>query len=55
MAFTKDEINAMFLVINDIEQANKEDMKIVQTTHNLEIQEMVNNIKYKLTKYINEQ
>ena len=55
MAFTKDEINTMWLAIDNIETANKDDMRIVQTIHNLEVQDMVNNIKHKLKKYIDEQ
>ena len=55
MAFTKDEINTMWLAIDNIETANKDDMRIVQTIHNLEVQDMVNSIKHKLKKYIDEQ
>jgi len=55
MAFTKDEINTMWLAIDNIETANKDEMRIVQTIHNLEVQDMVNNIKHKLKKYIDEQ
>ena len=55
MAFTKDEINTMWLAIDNIETANKDDMRIVQTIHNLEVQDMINNIKHKLKKYIDEQ
>ena len=55
MAFTKDEINTMWLAIDNIETANKDEMKVIQTIHNLEVQDMVNNIKYKLKKYIDEQ
>ena len=55
MAFTKDEINTMWLAIDNIETANKDDMRIVQTIHNLEVQDMVNSIKDKLKKYIDEQ
>ena len=55
MAFTKDEINTMWLAIDNIETANKDDMRIVQTIHNLEVQDLVDNITHKLKKYIDEQ
>ena len=53
--FTAHELNSMYLAIDNIEQANKDEMTVIQTIHNLEVQEMCNAIKRKLKRYAKEQ
>ena len=51
LMFTPDQLNTMYLAINNIEQANKEEMTVIQTIHNLEVQSMCKTIKTKLKQY----
>ena len=38
MNFTPDQLNTMYLAINSIEQANEDEMQLIQTIHNYEVQ-----------------
>ena len=53
--FTPDQLNTMYLAIDNIEQANKDEMTLIQTIHNLEVQDTCKIIKMKLKRYAKEQ
>ena len=55
MNFTSDQLNTMYLAIDNIEQANKDEMTLIQTIHNLEVQDMCYSIKRKLKHYAKQQ
>jgi len=55
MMFTPDQLNTMYLAIDNIEQANKDEMTLIQTLHNLEVQDTCKIIKMKLKRYAKEQ
>ena len=55
MMFTPDQLNTMYLAIDNIEQANKDEMTLIQTIHNLEVQDTCKIIKMKLKHYAKEQ
>jgi len=55
MMFTPDQLNTMYLAIDNIEQANKDEMTLIQTIHNLEVQDTCKIIKMKLKRYAKEQ
>ena len=55
MNFTPDQLNTMYLAIDSVEQANKDEMTVIQTIHNLEVQDMCNTIKRKLKHYAKQQ
>ena len=53
--FTPDQLNTMYLAIDNIEQANKDEMTHIQTIHNLEVQDTCKIIKMKLKNYAKQQ
>ena len=55
MNFTPDQLNTMYLAIDNIEQANEDEMKVIQTIHNHEVQSMCKIIKMKLKRYAKKQ
>ena len=55
MNFTPDQLNTMYLAIDSVEQANKDEMTVIQTIHNLEVQDMCKIIKLKLGNYAKKQ
>jgi len=55
MNFTSDQLNTMYLAIDNIEQANKDEMTLIQTIHNLEVLDTCKIIKMKLKRYAKEQ
>jgi len=55
MRFTPDQLNTMYLAIDNIEQANKDEMTLIQTIHNLEVQDTCKIIKMKLKNYAKKQ
>ena len=55
MNFTPDQLNTMYLAIDNIEQANKDEMTVIQTIHNYEVQSMCKIIKMKLKNYAKKQ
>ena len=48
MMFTPDQLNTMYLAIDNIEQANKDEMTVIKTIHNYEVESMCKIIKMKL-------
>ena len=55
MNFTPDQLNTMYLAIDNIEQANEDEMTVIQTIHNHEVQKMCKIIKMKLKNYAKKQ
>ena len=55
MNFTPDQLNTMYLAINSIEQANEDEMQLIQTIHNYEVKSMCKIIKLKLGNYAKKQ
>ena len=55
MNFTPDQLNTMYLAISSIEQANQDEMQLIQTIHNYEVQSMCKIIKLKLGNYAKKQ
>ena len=55
MNFTPDQLNTMYLAIDNIEQANENEMTVIQTIHNYEVQSMCKIIKMKLKNYAKKQ
>ena len=55
MNFTPDQLNTMYLAIDNIEQANEDEMKVIQTIHNHEVKSMCTIIKMKLKNYAKKQ
>ena len=51
LMFTPDQLNTMYLAIDNIEQANKNEMTVIQTIHNHEVKSMCKIIKLKLREY----
>ena len=55
MNFTPDQLNTMYLAIDSVEQANQDEMTVIQTIHNYEVQSMCKIIKMKLKNYAKKQ
>ena len=55
MNLTPDQLNTMYLAIDSVEQANQDEMTVIQTIHNYEVQSMCKIIKMKLKNYAKKQ